>query len=198
MTRVDANEVWLLSYYAASELAGGLLFGKMARWTTDPYVRAKLIWQCAEETRHAWEWIDTIQRLGAEVVPVPETYQSHYFARVGIPRSTMELVALTYLFEQRVAKHFAAHLRRANVHPLVQDTLRRLIQDERQHLGWIHEQLETWKMRDGAAEAAAVLQRFADIERSVYEAELHAIESRGGDLGSFAAELRLALALRVQ
>lgn len=43
------TEIFLLNRYEASELAGGLILGKFARKTDDPYLRLKLAWHCSEE-----------------------------------------------------------------------------------------------------------------------------------------------------
>jgi bacterioferritin (cytochrome b1) len=191
--RVDADELWLLSYYAASELAGGLLLGRMARWTEDAQLRARLTWHCAEETRHAWEWTETILKLGAAPQLVRDTYQSRYFTQVGMPRNNIELLAITQLFEHRVAAHFTAHLRRPDVHPLVRQTLQRLIHDEGQHIHWVRDQLDRWAAEGQAEQVRQALDRFAEIERNVYEHELRMFEQRPGELASFAARLRESL-----
>jgi hypothetical protein len=192
---LDADELWLLSYYAASELAGGLLLGKMARWTRDAHLRAKLTWHCAEETRHAWRWTETILELGAEPLPVRDTYQSRYFAHAGLPKNNIELLAITQLFEHRVAAHYTAHLRRPDVHPLVRRTLQQLIQDEGQHIHWVGEQLERWAAEGNAREVRDALARYGEIERDVYEHEVKMFEQRPGEVGSFAARLRESLGL---
>jgi hypothetical protein len=176
--RVSPDEIWLLSYYAASELVGGLLFGKLARWTSDPSLRARLTWHCAEETRHAWAWTETVLDVGGSIVPVDETYQSEYLREAGLPRGEVELLALTQVFEQRVARHFAAHLRCPALHPRVQQTLRQMIQDEGSHLGWVRDRLG--RNPGDASAVARELARFAEIDRRVYARQIARFRGRPG------------------
>ena len=186
---MNADEMWLLSYYAASELAGGLLLGKLARWTAEPELRAKLTWHCAEETRHAWAWTETILDLGGAVEAVEETYQSAYLRAVGLPRNEVELLAMTQVFEQRVARHFAAHLRCSGLDPRVRRTLRQMIQDEGHHLGWVRERLER-STDDGRREnLKQALARFSEIDGRVYETQVDRFQTRPGLL-AFARLLR--------
>ncbi|HET6761423.1 MAG TPA: hypothetical protein VFH13_04945, partial [Gemmatimonadaceae bacterium] len=58
--QITENELWLLSYYRESELAGGLLMGRLARETDDDDLRVRLTEHCAEEAGHAWAWTETI------------------------------------------------------------------------------------------------------------------------------------------
>ncbi|HUP18464.1 MAG TPA: hypothetical protein VM778_00775, partial [Gemmatimonadota bacterium] len=57
---IDENELWLLSYYHASELAGALVMGRLAAQTDDDELRVRLTEHCAEEANHAWLWTRTI------------------------------------------------------------------------------------------------------------------------------------------
>src|SRR5258708_27184911 len=75
---ITENELWLLSYYRESELAGALLMGRLARETEDDDLRVRLTEHCAEEARHAWAWTETILKVGGTPRRVSETYQSRY------------------------------------------------------------------------------------------------------------------------
>ncbi len=180
VSSITDDEIWLLSYYAASELAGGLLFGKLARWTAESDLRARLTWHCAEETRHAWAWTETILDLGAAPILVRETYQSEYLREVGLPRSEVDLLAMTQVFELRVAHHFAAHLRCPDVRPRVVLTLRQMIQDEGLHLGWVRERLRRWSVEGSAEDLSRALARFAAVDRRVYERQIARFRARPG------------------
>jgi len=92
---ISENELWLLSYYRASELAGGLLMGRLASETDDDDLRVRLTEHCAEETRHAWAWTECILKVGGTPKKVSETYQSRYHAAVGNPTNLLEVLALT-------------------------------------------------------------------------------------------------------
>src|SRR5437868_15254730 len=97
---ITENELWLLSYYRESELAGGLLMGRLARETDDDDLRVRLTEHCAEEAGHAWAWTQCIQRVGGTPKKVRETYQARYHAAVRNPTNLPEGVALTPVFER--------------------------------------------------------------------------------------------------
>lgn len=177
---IDQNELWILSYYRESELAGALVMGRLARETDDDELRVRLTEHCAEEASHAWLWTRTILEVGGTPLPVSETHQSLYYAETGPPRSVLEVLALTQVFEKRVLRHFRDHLRRPGTHPAVAATLRRMITDEVGHVGWVKERLERHAREKGPEEVARVLRRFADVDRKVY-AELLEHRNRFGD-----------------
>ena len=57
---ISENDLWILSYYRESELAGALIMGRLARETDDDDLRVHLTEHCAEEANHAWLWTKTI------------------------------------------------------------------------------------------------------------------------------------------
>ena len=61
---ISENDLWILSYYRESELAGGLVMGRLARETDDDDLRVHLTEHCAEEAHHAWLWTETILKVG--------------------------------------------------------------------------------------------------------------------------------------
>jgi hypothetical protein len=180
--QISDEELWELSYYRASELAGSLLMGRLARRTRDDELRTRLTWHFAEEARHAWRWTEVIRLLGADPVPVTETYQSNYLAKVGIPAEELELLALTYVFERRVAQHFALHRSLSGLNPLVRDTLASMCTEEGPHLRWIREQLDAAAGRVGKERVDATIRRYEAIDREVYRAEAEKFADRGWKL----------------
>jgi len=184
------GELWLLSYYAASELSGGLLFGKLARWTADGELRARLTWHAAEEMRHAWVWTEALLALGGLPEAVPETYQSRYFAAVGMPSSEIDVLALTHVFETRVAWHLSAHLAYGGAHRRVVQALRTVLADEGAHLSWVRERLASCSERGRADDVRRALGRFSILDARIYGDEIAAFETRSDDLGPLAAWLR--------
>jgi len=174
--QVGDEELWILSYYRASELAGSLLMGRLARRARGDELRARLTWHFAEEARHAWRWTEVIRRLGADPLPVGETYQSNYLGRAGVPRHEVDLLALTYVFERRVARHFALHRQLEGVHPLVRDTLATMCGEEGSHIRWIRERLDA---EDDRARVEAALARYEAIDREVYREEAERFAARG-------------------
>jgi hypothetical protein len=179
---ISQEELWELSYYRASELAGSLLMGRLARRTRDDELRSRLTWHFAEEARHAWRWTEVIRQLGADPIPVTETYQSNYLARVGIPTDELDLLALTYVFERRVAQHFALHRSMPGVHPLVRDTLASMCSEEGPHLRWIRDRLDAEASTSGRDRVDTTLRRYEAIDREIYRSELEKFAARGWKL----------------
>jgi hypothetical protein len=180
--QISDEELWELSYYRASELAGSLLMGRLARRVRDDELRTRLTWHFAEEARHAWRWTEVIRALGADPVPVAETYQSNYLARVGIPTDELSLLALTYVFERRVAQHFALHRSLPGLHPMVRDTLASMCGEEGPHIRWIRERLDAEAARGGRERVDAAIRRYEEIDREIYRAEAEKFAARGWNL----------------
>ena len=141
---ISENDLWILSYYRESELAGSLVMGRLARETDDDDLRVHLTEHCAEEAHHAWLWTETILKVGGTPKRVAETYQARYYVEIGTPTSLLEILALTQVFERRVIRHFRAHLKWANTHPLVAKTLQRMIDDEVGHINWVKDRLDRY------------------------------------------------------
>jgi acyl carrier protein len=165
---ITENELWLLSYYRESELAGALLMGRLARQTDDDELRVRLTEHCAEEARHAWAWTETILKVGGAPLRVSETYQSRYHAAVGNPSSLLEVLALTQIFERRVVRHFKAHLSWPGTHPEVARTLQQLIDEEVGHIRWVKDRLDAHAAMYGDAMVKDMLDRFQQIDQQVY------------------------------
>ena len=166
--QISDNELWLLSYYRESELAGALLMGRLARETDDDDLRVRLTEHCAEEARHAWAWTETILRVGGTPRRVSETYQSRYHAAVGNPSNLLEVLALTQIFERRVVRHFKAHLSWPGTHPEVARTLQQLIDEEVGHIRWVKDRLDAHAAIHGESVVKEMLDRFRRIDEQVY------------------------------
>ena len=166
--QITENELWLLSYYRESELAGALLMGRLARETDDDDLRVRLTEHCAEEARHAWAWTETILKVGGTPRRVSETYQSRYHAAVGNPSNLLEVLALTQIFERRVVRHFKAHLMWPGTHPEVLKTLQQLIDEEVGHIRWVKDRLDDYAAIHGEAVVKEMLDRFQRIDEQVY------------------------------
>ena len=169
---ISENDLWILSYYRESELAGGLVMGRLARETDDDDLRVHLTEHCAEEAHHAWLWTETILRVGGTPKRVAETYQTRYYAEIGMPASLLEVLALTQVFERRVIRHFRAHLKWPDVHPAVAETLQRMIEDEVGHISWVKDRLDRYAEEKGEAIVAETMRRFTEVDERVYEAAM--------------------------
>lgn len=166
---ISENELWLLSYYRESELAGALLMGRLARETDDDDLRVRLTEHCAEEARHAWAWTECILKVGGTPKHVSETYQSRYHAAVGNPSNLLEVLALTQIFERRVVRHFRAHLSWPGTHPEVIRTLQQLIAEEAGHIRWVKDRLDAYAAVNGQHVVDEMLARFRRVDEEVYE-----------------------------
>lgn len=169
---ISENDLWILSYYRESELAGSLVMGRLARETDDDDLRVHLTEHCAEEAMHAWLWTETILKVGGTPKRVAETYQTRYYAEIGTPTSLLEILALTQVFERRVIKHFRAHLKWPNTHPAVAATLQRMIEDEVGHISWVKDRLDRYAAEKGEAIVAETMRRFTEIDQRVYDAAM--------------------------
>ena len=169
---ISENDLWILSYYRESELAGSLVMGRLARETDDDDLRVHLTEHCAEEAMHAWLWTETILKVGGTPKRVAETYQTRYYAEIGTPTSLLEILALTQVFERRVIKHFRAHQKWPNTHPAVAATLQRMIEDEVGHISWVKDRLDRYAAEKGEAIVAETMRRFTEIDQRVYDAAM--------------------------
>ncbi len=176
---VDDTEIWVLSYYCASELAGALLMGRWARRVKDIELRSRMVWHCAEEARHAWKWVELIRILGANPISIPDSYQSNYFAEVGIPENEIEFLIITHIFEQRIARHFTSHKNKEGVHPLVKDLLSAMIEEEGPHLRWVRTLLNSLSKQDKKKEINKRLKYYKKIDEKAYKKEVEIFTKHG-------------------
>jgi bacterioferritin (cytochrome b1) len=165
--KIDMQELELLNFYRASELQGGLVLGKMVGRARDPELILELTRHAAEEVGHAQLWTETIVALGGRPFPTRDTYQRRYAEVLGAPRTLLEVLALTQVFERRVYRHFTAHLHRPGTDPIVCATLKQMLREERGHLSWVKHWLDA---QTGRAEFVhAVMQRYADADARIYD-----------------------------
>lgn len=166
------SQRWLLSFYRISELSGALFFGRLARAQRPGPVHADLTRHFADEAQHARYWTDCLEQLGERPLALGVAYQDQYLAAAGLPANLMEILAITSVFEQRVMRQYARHLAIADQHPLVTDTLRRIITDERWHVRWVREALTAMEPEYGREHIAATVRRMTEADETVYAATL--------------------------
>lgn len=160
---VPARELDWLNFYRASELQGGLVLGTLAQCVKDGTLASALLRHAAEEIEHARLWTETLLAVGGTVRRAPRTYQAGYARELGPPRTIVEVLALTQVFERRVWRHFTRHLRRSGTHPLVRSTLQRMLDEERGHLSWVRRWL------DARPDADALLARYTAVDERLYQ-----------------------------
>jgi bacterioferritin (cytochrome b1) len=165
--QINAIELARLNFYRASELHGGLVLGQLVCRVRDAELMLNLTRHSAEEVRHAQLWTETIIEVGGTPAPVRDTYQKRLATRVGVPSSVFQVLALTQVFERRVYSHFIRHARLKGTHRVVRACLERMIDEEKDHLSWVHEWLHAEGMRR-RVDVNALMQDYADAEASVY------------------------------
>lgn len=164
--QITQMELDLLNFYRASELHGGLILGQLVRHVRDPELILKLTRHSAEEVMHAQLWTETIFAVGGRPRPTSDTYQSRYAKVIGPPSTMLEVLALTQVFERGVYRHFLAHARRPDTHPVVRTTLRRMLEEERDHLSWVKRWLDE-QARTKRDLVATLMRRYAAVDVTV-------------------------------
>src|SRR3989344_7163057 len=122
---ISDQELFVLSYYRASELAGAMLFGRLAFHTSIDAYRVPLTEHSMEEAQHAWLWTKAIRDLGHTPLKVTHTYQTEYGKLFGMPQNILEIFCLTQVFEKRTLDQFTKHLNLPNTHPLIKKALQK-------------------------------------------------------------------------
>ena len=164
---ITRQELDRLNFYAASELHGGLVLGRLARGVRDATLLGELLRHSAEEVEHARLWTRTIVAVGGRIRPMRDTYQRHYARRLGPPTSVLQVLALTQVFERRVYRHFLQHAGMAGVHPRVRETLLRMVEEEKHHLSWVKRWLDREdRRRDG--EVSRLMRRYEEVDARIY------------------------------
>lgn len=167
-TSIDPKLIQLFSYYRDAELRGATLLLKLTARVEDPESQVKLSQHLADETRHAWLWTKRITDLGYEPVHVEDGYQTRIGRAVGIPRSLIDLFALTVVVEERAQRRYLEHARRKNVDVETLDILHEVTKDEKWHIGWINDELHGMARANGGESALRdTLYRYRDIDKQV-------------------------------
>jgi bacterioferritin (cytochrome b1) len=170
MNGVDPRLVTLFSYYRDAELRGANLLMRLMNHLPDPDAQVKLSLHLAEETRHAWLWTKRITDLGGK----PEFVQDGYQSRIGLktlPRSVIDLLALTVVVEERSHQRYLEHALRPDVDAETLAVLKEVTRDEKWHIAWIKGKLDELATAEGgAARAQAAMEKYREIDRQVYGA----------------------------
>lgn len=180
----DPRMILLMSYYRDAEIRGANLLLRLMQYLTDGDSQTKLSLHLADETRHAWLWTKRINDLGADPQPVGDGYQS----RIGlktVPRSLIDLLALTIVVEQRSLDRYIEHASRPNVDSDTLAVLQEVSQDEKWHIAWIKNKLDDLAAQEegGVEKAAAAMEKYREIDRQVYQGLLDKErETFGGQL----------------
>ena len=172
------REILVYSYYRDAELRGANLLFRLLRVVDDAESQVRLTEHLADEVRHAWLWTELIQRLGAQPVAILDGYQVRIGKRAGIPRTLVDLFALTVVVEQRALRRYTEHMRRPGISSRTLEVLAAVTEDEGWHVDWMRRKAREIAVREGDAEhAERAIERYREIDRAVM-IELESAERR--------------------
>ena len=187
-SELSSIEVFVINRYAASELAGSILLGKMARKVTNPGLIVNLTRHCMEEARHAFVWYELIKKIRIPIIEVHDSEGENYFSYVDKTKGIAEFLAFTHIFEQRVPFHFSIHAKWTK-NSQVKEVLEKLIPEEEPHLAWIKSFLEK-EIEKGNTSIKELLDKFAKLEQDLYYEDLDKLEKIGGEAEDYAKTIK--------
>lgn len=170
-------QMWLLSYYREAELRGADFLQRLLRKTEDPDLQLNLTRHLADEARHAWLWTELIHKLGGAPLAIRKGYQRYLQRQVGLPSSVLDLLALTYVVEERVQQRYCEHVVRPGEDAQTVTVLQTIIADEQWHLAWVKEWLAQQEQKEDRSWVEETLNRYRTLEAKAY-AELMIEEER--------------------
>jgi rubrerythrin len=165
----DPRMVELMSYYRDAELHGATLLLRLTKLMDDPDAQVKLSLHLAEETHHAWLWTKRITDMGGEPMKVSGGYQTRIGMRT-VPRTLVDLLALTVVVEERAYARYQEHAARPGVDEETLKVLGEVTKDEKWHISWVRGKLFELAGEAGGEERAnAALEKYREIDREVYQ-----------------------------
>lgn len=170
MTDTALNLAIKFNWYRQSELEGSLMLGRITGRVSDPHLISRLTQHCAEEAGHSLIWVETIRALGLPMLRIRRSYQSFYMNHGSAPASVLEVLCFTQIFERSVHRRFTEELHSAGTPEPARAAFHRMIEDEKDHLGWVAAWLRT---QPGAPEC---LRHYQELDRRV-AAELKPYDS---------------------
>lgn len=168
-TNPDPRLVLLFNYYRDAELRGANLLFRLMSHLDDADSQVKLSKHFEEETHHAWLWTKRIADIGGTPAKVGDGYQTRIGLRV-IPRSIMDILALTVVVEERSLQRYREHAARPDVDAETRKVLESVSQDEKWHISWIRGKLEEMAeaTEGGVEKMNEALIRYREIDKQVY------------------------------
>ena len=168
-TSATEKQILIFSFYRDAELRGArLLFNLLSRLKSGE-AQLKMSRHLADETRHAWLWTKRIADLGGSPVLIDDGYQRRLGLRTGVPKSVVELLALTVVVEERAQNRYQAHAAMPNVDEETRAVLKSVTEDEAWHLAWIEREMRMLARDEGDEKRAdAALERYRAIDREVW------------------------------
>ncbi|TLD72726.1 hypothetical protein FEM03_01235 [Phragmitibacter flavus] len=188
----NRNLAWRLNWYRQSELEGSLLLGRMVGLVEDQHVAHCLTTHAAEEAEHSRLWAEVIKELELPHIRILRSYQSFYLNHSGPPKSLLEVLCFTQIFERRVHARFTSESADPNLPEPAHRAYERMIEDEKDHLGWVAHWLR------GQPDAVRLMQNYQKIDHEVfnqllpYEQHLYDIPGLGKESDIAACQLHAA------
>jgi hypothetical protein len=168
-TREFNRLLTVMSFYREAELHGARLLLVMHGRLRDPDSQIKLTRHLADETRHAYLWTKRIDDLGAAPLAITNGYQHRLGMRVGVPRDTIDLLALTSVAESRALERYRNHALQDGVDAKTLEVLQAVSVDEKWHLAWVDAKMQEIAERRGdKGRALRALEKLRAIENEVY------------------------------
>jgi len=165
---LSENELWILSYYRASEITGSMFFGRIAKLVPPGPMQADLTQHFADEAQHSTWFTECIESLGARPLKLPFAYQDDYLRSAGVPSNFMEVLSITQVFEKRILNTYSKHAKLPNTRPAVERVLRRIMRDESWHVQWVRAALKDLEPRYGKDHIAETLERHTTADNETY------------------------------
>jgi tRNA isopentenyl-2-thiomethyl-A-37 hydroxylase MiaE len=159
-----------LNYYREAEVRSADLLQRLLRCADDPELQIYLTRQLADEARHIQLWTELINELGGKPAAARKGYR-HYLQRcAGAPTSMLELLALTYIVEERVRQRYQVHALQAGADARIVVMLRTLVEDEAWHLTGVWDWLAKIEKQQGKTRVTAMLDHYRLMEARAYAA----------------------------
>ena len=168
MPKPDPRMIELMSYYRDAELHGASLLLRLIKLMDDPDAQVKLALHLADETRHAWLWTKRINDMGGEPMKIADGYQKRVGMRT-VPRSILEILALTVVVEERSFSRYLEHIAHHNPDPQTLAVLKDVTNDEKWHMSWIRNKLiEVARQEGDESLAEKAIEKFRRVDEEVY------------------------------
>ena len=163
------KQILIFSFYRDAELRGARLLFNIIGHMNDADSQVKMSKHLSDETRHAWLWTKRIADLGGCPLHIDDGYQRRLGLRTGVPKTIVDLLALTVVVEERAQSRYNAHMALPNVDKETMDVLHSVTEDETWHLSWIEKKMREIAKEQGKEEHADIaLDRYRKIDREVY------------------------------
>ena len=163
------KQILIFSFYRDAELRGARLLFNLLGHMKGGEAQLKMTAHLADETRHAYLWTKRISELGGAPIMMDDGYQRRLGLRTGVPKTLIDLLALTVVVEERAQSRYNAHMALPNVDPETREVLKSVTKDESWHLSWIEKEMrEIARAQGSEAQADKALERYRAIDREVY------------------------------